>query len=336
MTAHRPRAVLLVLAVVLGVLGLAVRPVEVVAAPRLPRGQWPVPGSPQVVRAFDPPLTPYGAGHRGVDLAAEPGVPVLAAAAGRVSHAGSVAGRGVVTVDHGGVRTTYEPVTAQVVVGEPVAAGDALGVLARGGHCSGRCLHWGLRAGREYLNPLLLVRGRSAVALVPAGRRAVVERAAERREQLARVATAGVGATGWVQGPGGAHGFARPVPGGITSAFGMRLHPVLGVWKLHDGTDFGAGCGTPIRAPSAGRVTSVGSTRGYGNRLLLNHGRVDDRSVVTAYNHAQRYVVRPGQHVGKGELLGFVGSTGYSTGCHLHLMVWLDGSLTNPMTWFTP
>ena len=100
---------------------------------------------------------------------------MLAAADGVVAFAGSVAGRGVVTIDHGGVRTTYEPVTAQVTAGQRLGAGDAIGVLAGGGHCAGRCLHWGLRAGREYVDPLLLVRGRSAVALVAASRRAVVE-----------------------------------------------------------------------------------------------------------------------------------------------------------------
>ena len=96
------------------------------------------------------------------------------------------------------------------------------------------------------------------------------------------------------------------------------------------------GCGTPIRAPFAGRVQRVLTTVGYGRRLLLDHGRVEGRSVVTAYNHAQSYVVQPGQRVSRGQVLGFVGRTGYATGCHLHLMVWLDGRLTNPLTWFAP
>ena len=335
MTAPLPRSRFLVATLLLVVLSLTGLPFEAAAAPRLPRGQWPLAGSPEVVRPFDPPLTPYGVGHRGVDLAAARGAPVLAAADGRVVFAGVVAGRGVVSIDHGGVRTTYEPVTAQVAAGQAVRAGDPIGMVGSGGHCARRCLHWGLRAGREYLNPLLLVQGSSAVALVPADRRAVVERAAAARARAAELATAGLGATGWVMGPGGRHGFAHPVSGAITSALGLRLHPVLGVWKLHDGTDFGAGCGTPIRAPYAGRVTSVGSSRGYGNRLLLDHGRVDGRVVVTAYNHAQRYVVGRGQAVTKGQVLGYVGSTGYSTGCHLHLMVWLDGRLTNPMSWFS-
>jgi len=130
------------------------------------------------------------------------------------------------------------------------------------------------------------------------------------------------------------HGFAYPVSGPITSAFGSRFHPVLRYWKLHDGTDFGAGCGAPIRAPYEGRVTERYWNAGYGNRLLLEHGTIDGRYVTTSYNHAIRYTVQVGQRVSKGELIGYVGSTGYSTGCHLHLMVWLDGDLVNPMTWF--
>ena len=196
--------------------------------------------------------------------------------------------------------------------------------------CTGGC-----GPGRQYLDPLLVVGGGSRVALVPAGRRAAVQRSAAERARLAEVATAGLGA-GWIAGPGGRHGFAHPVPGAVTSPFGVRFHPVLKVWKLHDGTDFGAGCGTPIRAPFAGRVQRVLTSVGYGRRLLLEHGRVEGRSVVTAYNHAQSYVVRPGERVSRGQVLGFVGRTGYATGCHLHLMVWLDGRLTNPMTWFAP
>jgi len=330
------RSAPLLLAFLVVALGLAGLPVPAVAAARLPHGQWPLVGSPQVVRVFDPPLTPYGSGHRGVDLSAARGAPVLAAADGRVAFAGPVAGRGVVTVDHGAVRTTYEPVAAQVAVGQHVRAGDPLGVVTGGSHCVRSCLHWGLRRGPEYLDPLLLVEGTSAVALVAADRRAQVRRAAADRAVAAELATTALPVTGWVAGPGGRHGFAHPVPGGITSPFGLRLHPVLHVWKLHDGTDLGAACGTPIRAPYGGRVTSVGTARGYGRRLLLDHSRVDGRAVVTAYNHAQGYVVHPGQQVAKGQLLGYVGQTGYATGCHLHLMVWLDGALTNPMTWFSP
>lgn len=324
--------VLVVLALLVGSAPASAAPVPV---PTLPRGRWPLPGSPQVLRGFDPPLTWYGPGHRGVDLAAARGTPVLAAAAGRVTFAGRVGGRGVVVVDHGSVRTTYEPVAAQVRAGQRVRAGDPLGVLGPGSHCARSCLHWGLRAGDDYLNPLRLVDADGRVRLLAAAERARVQREAAERARLAAAATTGLG-VGWVTGPGGRHGFAHPVTGPVTSAFGVRFHPLLHVWKLHDGTDLGAACGTPIRAPAAGRVTRVSRSTGYGKRLFLDHGRVDGRAVVTGYNHAQRYVVRPGQHVAKGAVLGYVGRTGYATGCHLHLMVWLNGDLANPMTWFSP
>ena len=324
-------AVVLVLAALLG------RPDWAVAAPRepaVPGGRWPLAGSPRVLRAFDPPASRFGPGHRGVDLAARVGTPVLAALPGRVAFAGLVAGRGVVSVQSGALRTTYEPVAAQVEAGDPVAAGAPLGVVTTGSHCTDPCLHWGLRAGKDYLDPLRTVRSGSGVALVAGDRRAAVARAARERARLAEVAAAGLGA-GWVAAPGGQHGFARPTGGAVTSAFGLRMHPVLRVWKLHDGTDLGAGCGTPIRAPAEGRVRSVGTAAGYGNRLLLEHARVQGLAVRTGYNHASRYVVRAGQRVARGQLLGYVGSTGYSTGCHLHLQVWLDDRLADPSRWFT-
>lgn len=131
--------------------------------------QWPLAGQPIVVRGFDPPTTPYGAGHRGVDLAGRPGVPVLAAGAGTVGYAGLLAGRGVVTVLHaGGLRTTYEPLVVAVRPGDRVAAGARLGRLAAG-HAGCRepaCLHWGLLRGETYLDPLSLL-GIGRVRLLP-------------------------------------------------------------------------------------------------------------------------------------------------------------------------
>ena len=130
-------------------------------------------------------------------------------------------------------------------------------------------------------------------------------------------------------------GFMLPVNARITSSYGMRLHPVLGYWKLHDGTDFGASCGTPIRAAASGVVSERYYNAGYGNRLMIDHGRVDGYYVTTGYNHASRYIVGVGQRVSRGQVIGYIGSTGYSTGCHLHLMVWQNGSVVNPMArWF--
>jgi hypothetical protein len=127
----------------------------------VPAGVWPLAPVPEVVRAFDPPDTAYGAGHRGVDLASTVGASVVSALPGRVTFAGRLAGRGVVVVDHGETRTTYEPVVGRVTVGQAVQAGDRLGVLElSGSHClPGACLHWGWRRGDVYLDPLLLVGG---------------------------------------------------------------------------------------------------------------------------------------------------------------------------------
>lgn len=124
---------------------------------------WPVGARPSVVRGWSPPATAYGAGHRGVDLAAAPGSAVRAVAPGRVSFAGRVAGRGVVAVELEGtgdppLRTTYEPVRATVKRGDTVAAGASVGFLERPmGHCPTSCLHWGLLRARTYLNPLTLL-----------------------------------------------------------------------------------------------------------------------------------------------------------------------------------
>lgn len=137
-------------------------------ADEVPVGTWPLRPQPAVVHRFDPPPTPYAAGHRGVDLAGRPGQPVRTALPGTISFAGTVAGRGVVVVDHGATRTTYEPVDARRRVGEDVAAGDRIGTLQAGGsHCAPTtCLHWGWIADETYLDPLLLV-GAGPVRLLP-------------------------------------------------------------------------------------------------------------------------------------------------------------------------
>ena len=131
---------------------------------------WPLAGAHKVSRPFAAPLTTYGRGHRGADLPAAPGAQVLAAGAGRVSYAGLLAGRGVVVVVHGALRTTYEPVTATVPVGALVSAGERVGVLeaAHAGCRREACLHWGLRRGEEYLDPVRLVE-RGPVRLLPVG-----------------------------------------------------------------------------------------------------------------------------------------------------------------------
>jgi murein DD-endopeptidase MepM/ murein hydrolase activator NlpD len=133
-----------------------------------PLGVWPLTPVPEVLAGFDPPDQPWGAGHRGVDLAGSPGQVVRAALAGTVRFAGRLAGRGVVVVDHGDTRTTDEPVLATLAVGNPVARGQPIGTLdLAGGHCLPRaCLHWGWLRGDVYLDPLDLV-GAGPVRLLP-------------------------------------------------------------------------------------------------------------------------------------------------------------------------
>lgn len=131
-------------------------------------GVWPLPPRPDVVDGFDPPATPWGSGHRGVDLGGHVGQEVHTALAGTITFASRLAGRGVVVVDHGGVRTTYEPVSATVQVGDRVAKGAVIGTLQRASsHCFPRaCLHWGLIRGETYLDPLTLV-GAGPIRLLP-------------------------------------------------------------------------------------------------------------------------------------------------------------------------
>ena len=129
------------------------------SAVRQARLSWPLSPVPVVTKYFDAPETPYGPGHRGVDLAAAPGQEVLAADAGVVVFAGLVAGRPVLSVDHdGGLRTTYEPVEPKVAVGEQVYRGQVLGTVLAGhpGCAIAACLHWGVRRGGEYVDPLAL------------------------------------------------------------------------------------------------------------------------------------------------------------------------------------
>ncbi|WP_298516018.1 M23 family metallopeptidase [uncultured Nocardioides sp.] len=133
-----------------------------------PVGVWPLQPEPEVIRPFEPPDSPYGPGHRGVDLLGAAGQAVLTALPGTVTYAGSLAGRGVVVVDHGTTRTTYEPVVATVAVGTTVGEGSPIGTLAlAGSHCFPRaCLHWGWIEGETYLDPLRLV-GAGPMRLLP-------------------------------------------------------------------------------------------------------------------------------------------------------------------------
>lgn len=130
---------------------------------------WPLAGQPTVVHPFDPPLARWLTGHRGVDLSASVGDAVMAPVSGRVTFAGTIAGRGVVVVSTtAGLRATLEPVEPQVAVGDVVVRGQEIGTVgAQAGHCTPRtCVHWGVLRGDTYLDPLALL-GLRPVVLLP-------------------------------------------------------------------------------------------------------------------------------------------------------------------------
>jgi murein DD-endopeptidase MepM/ murein hydrolase activator NlpD len=122
------------------------------------------------------------------------------------------------------------------------------------------------------------------------------------------------------------NGLVAPVPGRITSRFGMRRHPILGYRRMHSGLDFRARHGTPIVAVSEGRITSAGRAGGCGIAVRVRH----DGNLSTRYCHMSRLAVRSGQNVRKGQVIGYVGSTGLSTGPHLHYEMYRGGKAINP------
>ena len=130
--------------------------------------RWPVPAPIRVVAPFRAPATPYAAGHRGIDLAAEGGALVVAPADGVVGFAGPVVDRGVIAIDHGdGVVSAIEPVEAVVAAGTSVRAGEVVGRVASGGHCSSECVHFGVRSDGEYVSPFLFLGGLPRAVLLP-------------------------------------------------------------------------------------------------------------------------------------------------------------------------
>lgn len=263
---------------------------------------WPLPGH-HVSERFDKPASDYGPGHRGVDLAASTGDTVRAVAAGRVTFVGPVAGTHVVTIEHGRERSTYQPVASRLRVGDSVAAGQSIGtLLGSPSHCTGPCLHLGRVVGKDdYLDPLELLSSGRFRLIDPHGKPPAP--------------------------PAGGNGsLDRPVGGPVTSGFGMRVHPVTGVRKLHDGTDFGVSCGTPVHAAAAGTVVRRSRSGAYGKRIVIRHRP----GLETSYNHLSRQSASTGERVGRGEVIGRSGNTGLSTGCHLHFMVIKNGRAVNP------
>ena len=156
----------------------------------------------------------------------------------------------------------------------------------------------------------------------------------QRAEAARRRAAAAAAAANQVVGPVNSNGFLDfPVPGGVTSPYGWRRHPIYGYRSLHDGVDFGSACGTPILAPADGRVLQEYYQSAWGNRIIIDHGFHRGVGVATISNHLSGYAVSVGDWVKRGQVIGYVGTTGWSTGCHLHFTVMENGSPVNPMRW---
>ena len=133
----------------------------------------------------------------------------------------------------------------------------------------------------------------------------------------------------------GGHGMLlRPVNGPITSPFGWRIHPIYHYWGLHDGDDFAANCGQPQFAADSGVVISEYYSSVWGNRLYIDLGNINGHNYTVIHNHLSRYAVRVGQHVRRGQVVAYTGTTGWSTGCHLHFTVLRDGVAVNPAQYF--
>ncbi|MFJ7750609.1 peptidoglycan DD-metalloendopeptidase family protein [Arthrobacter sp. NPDC097144] len=139
-----------------------------------------------------------------------------------------------------------------------------------------------------------------------------------------------------------AFGLSLPVKAPISSGFGWRATPAGTIdffgtgGYLHSGIDFAPGCGAPVYAPASGEVWRADQGQadgmiGTGNRVVLNHGVIGNSALATNYYHLTKFVVSPGQWVDAGQLIGYVGTTGNSTGCHLHFETVLNGELVDPM-----
>lgn len=116
----------------------------------------------------------------------------------------------------------------------------------------------------------------------------------------------------------------------MTSPYGMRLHPILGYWRLHAGVDLRAYCGTPIYAGASGTVQWAKYRAGYGNQVMVNDGYWNGKSLMASYNHLSGFAVSAGQNVSQGQLVGYAGNTGTSAACHLHFEVYVNGATVDP------
>ena len=125
-------------------------------------------------------------------------------------------------------------------------------------------------------------------------------------------------------------GWVRPVSVRLNSNFGWRVHPIYGTRRLHAGVDFPAACGTAVGATHSGRVIQRTYNSGAGNKIVLSHGIHNGKLITSSYHHLQGFALPVGANVSAGQTVGYVGTTGSSTGCHLHFEIHEDGNAVNP------
>ena len=268
---------------------------------------WPISGP--VVRGYDPPQSSYSAGHRGVDIGAPKGTPVASAADGVVTFVGVINSVPMITVTHGDIRTTYQPVAPIVSTGQHVIAGQVIGTLVSG-HGATTSLHFGVLQGETYLDPLSWLGDQATqrVRLLPDGTKVpIIARAAPQNSGMAG---------GW------------PVSGPVTSGYGWRYHPILHTMAFHNGIDIGAACGTPVTTPWPGTVVKATSSASLGNYVEV----ANSNGITSTYAHLSVISVKVGAKVGGGQQIGLVGTTGLSTGCHLHFATARNGAGFDPRT----
>lgn len=195
-----------------------------------------------------------------------------------------------------------------------------------------------MKAEQDRLQKILERRAAEARRKAAAAARAEAKRRAEeeKRNNDSGGSSGGSTSGGSSGGGGSSNGggvLSRPVrTGWVSSEFGMRFHPIYHYWKLHSGRDYAANCGTPVYAAAGGTVIMAGWGGGYGNRVVIDHGLERGVGLASTYNHLSRLSVGGG-HVSRGQLVGYVGTTGTSTGCHLHFETMENGSFVDPRKW---
>lgn len=227
---------------------------------------------------------------------------------------------------------------------EARAAQDRAGAAKRAAEDAEKAAVTKLRAAQNA--EAAAVKASQALAGLVDARRAALRAAEAQRSSVLAQYRAAVAAERRVQaslrgwhaknGNTGSYGGGRltmPVRGWKSSDFGQRYDPYYRVWQLHAGTDFAAGSGTPIRAAASGRVIQAGWNGGYGQYTCINHGRLSGYGFTSCYGHQSRIYVRVGEYVRRGEVIGRVGSTGASTGAHLHFETRFSGVPRNPLNY---